>query len=238
MERDKDIKSIQIRLLKIFTDKPFIGMGSDLRRAVTARFKDNPILHNHLGKSFNYDSPRVRYLVLNHIPYILSFEDGLEIVEEIYKKQPSLRVHHSEYQVLGTELEDRLEYLGLVQGLLIRYSSITPWLALNEKNYPIYLQTQSFQDRRKILSRILIGNMLSLSKKLNLEITHTIRADIIHYEEEDINIDKIDMKGFKIIFDSNYMLPYWLGIGKYVSKGFGIMKLNYSEYPEQDKHIK
>jgi hypothetical protein len=234
MQRDINKKNIQIRLLKFYTDKPFIGMGSDLRRAVTARFKDNPILHNHLGKSFNYDSPRVRYLVLDHVPYILSFESGLDIVEEIYKKKPSLRVHHREYKVLGTELEDRFEYMGLKQNSLNRYTSITPWLALNEKNYPLYLQFQTFQEKREFLSTILIGNLLSLSKKLNLEITHILKVNVFHFEEEDIVIDHVNLKGFNIIFDSNYVLPYWVGIGKYVSKGFGIMKLNYSESTKQD----
>jgi len=225
MTRTTNNRQIHIRILTFYTDKPFRGYGSDLRRAITAQFQDNPILHNHNGIGFDYQSPRVRYIVIEHLPRLLSFENGLDIVEQIYKEKPCLRVGYNVYTVTGTELEDRIEDIGIFGRVTYRYSSLTPWLALNEKNYSTFMKMGSLQERKAFLSKILVGNFLSLSKNFNLEIRDKVRVTLNNFTEVDLKAGQIPMLGFKVNFATNYKLPFFVGIGKLVSKGFGIMKV-------------
>lgn len=95
---------MHLRLLTLYTDRPFCENGSDLRRAITAFFSDIAVLHNHNGTGFDYRSPRVRYVVIDRVPHLISFEDGLEIVERIYREQANLRCGQKVYQVTGSEL--------------------------------------------------------------------------------------------------------------------------------------
>ncbi len=225
MTRTTNNRQIHIRILTLYTDKPFRGYGSDLRRAITAQFQDNPILHNHNGIGFDYQSPRVRYIVIEHLPRLLSFKNGLDIVEQIYKEKPCLRVGYNVYTVTGTELEDRIEDIGIFGRVTYRYSSLTPWLALNEKNYSTFMKMGSLQERKAFLSRILVGNFLSLSKNFNLEIRDKVRVTLNNFTEINLKAGQISMLGFKVNFEINYKLPSFVGIGKLVSKGFGIMKV-------------
>lgn len=225
MTRTTNNRQIHIRILTFYTDKPFCGHSSDLRRAITAQFQDNPVLHNHNGIGFDYQSPRVRYIVIEHLPRLLSFENGLDIVEQIYKTKPRLRVGCNVYTVTGTELEDRTEDIGIFGRATYRYSSLTPWLALNEKNYSTFMKMGTLQERKAFLSRILVGNLLSLSKNLNLKIRDKIRVTLNNFMEIDLKAGQIPMLGFKVNFETNYKVPSLIGIGKLVSKGFGIMKM-------------
>lgn len=217
---------IHIRVLTLYTDKPFQGYASDLRRAITSQFKDNPVLHNHNGIGFDYQSPRVRYIVIEQLARLLSFENGLDIVERIYKETPCLKVGYTVYTVTGTELDDSIEDVGIFGRATYRYSSLTPWLALNEKNYPIFMKIDSLCKRKAFLSRILVGNFLSLSKNFNLEIRDKIIVTINNFTEVDLKAGQIPMLGFKVSFETNYKLPIFIGVGKLVSKGFGIMKIH------------
>lgn len=225
MNRATNHRQIHIRILTLYTDKLFRGYGSDLRRTITAQFKDIPVLHNHKELGFDYKSPRVRYLVIEHIPRLLSFENGLDIVERIYKEQPSLKLGHTVYNVTGTELEDRIEAIGILGEKTLRYSSITPWLALNEENYSAFFKMSSYEDRKDFLSKILIGNLLSLSKNLNIKIQETIRITLYNFTEISLIVGQLPMTGFNVSFETNYTLPLFIGIGKLVSKGFGIMQI-------------
>ncbi len=225
MIRATNNSQIHTRVLRLYTDKPFQGYGSDLRRAITSQFKDNPVLHNHNGIGFDYQSPRVRYIVIEHLPRLLSFENGLDIVEQIYKEKPCLKVGYTVYTVTGTELEDRIEDIGIFGRVTYKYSSITPWLALNEKNYTTFMKMSSLQKRKAFLSKILVGNFLSLSKNLSLEIQDRVNVTLHNFTEFDLKAGPILMLGFKVNFETNYKLPHFIGVGKLVSKGFGVMKM-------------
>ncbi|MBW8002906.1 MAG: hypothetical protein FVQ80_12940 [Planctomycetes bacterium] len=43
-------------------------------------------------ESFDYRSPQVRYMVINGIPRLISFNEGLHVVEEIFSTGGKLKV--------------------------------------------------------------------------------------------------------------------------------------------------
>jgi len=79
-------------------------------------------------------------------------------------------------------------------------------------------------DRRRLLERILIGNFLSLAKGLGVHLEAHLQARITSFNHRQVNTP-VPMLGFKIQFVSNFLLPEFLGVGKMVSKGFGLMRI-------------
>lgn len=215
--------NIHLRLLTLYIDKPFYANGSDLRRAITASFNNIAVLHNHNDVGFDYRSPRIRYLVIDRIPHLISFDDGLEIVERIYHEQVALRCGRKVYQVTGTELRDIHDDAG-IYGALYHYKSQSPWLALNEENYERYLRISNEKERRAALERIMVANMLALAKNIELDVREKIMVKFLHFDEVRLKASQINMLGFRIEFVTNFRIPAFVGVGKMVSKGFGLME--------------
>ena len=46
------------------------------------------------------------------------------------------------------------------------YKFITPWLGLNQVNYQKYSNLTEWKDKKELLNKILVGNLLSMSKGL------------------------------------------------------------------------
>jgi len=218
-------KDVQISRLCIYTDLPFLGSGGDFRKALTAQFKDIQILHNHVGDGFDYTSPKVRYIVTEHIPKIVSFsEAGLEILEKIYSSGLEYIKREHVYKVTGVELKNKVVKFGLDEALHM-YRSLTPWISLNKKNYEQFQMAGSHENRKKILESILTGNYLSLCKTLGIHVSERILTSVLEYEIVDIShLDNNGLFGFNVSFVSNMLIDDWIGIGKLVSKGFGVME--------------
>lgn len=213
---------LHIRCLRLYTDKPFSHRGADLRRAITAAFPNRAVLHNHQGDQFDYRSPRVRYVVLNQQPQLISFDEGLHVLEEIYRDGHTLSVGTQRYHVTGTELEDQIEHLGTADALL-EYRSLTPWLGLNERNYVAFQNMKTSEERMELLSRILNGNYLSLCKGVNITIKEHLITRVLSFRRVPLSHRGTALLGLKIVFVSNMLLPVGVGLGKLVSKGFGLM---------------
>ncbi|MHB1389673.1 MAG: CRISPR-associated endonuclease Cas6 [Thermoleophilia bacterium] len=227
-------QEVLIRRLLIHTNKTFVGDGADLRRAVTARFKDISILHNHNGEEYDYRSPRVRYLVLNGVPQIASFGPGTTVLEYLYRERFALQVGHVFYEVTGVELRDDLLTLGVNDGL-ITYKSQSPWIALNQKNHRVFNGLTDQAERRQFLERILVGNYLSFCKTLGIFVEKQIIVYLDEWIEVAVKSKGIPMRGFVISFRSNMLVPLGLGLGKWTAKGFGLM--DNQIYQKQDMHL-
>ena len=98
-------------------------------------------------------------------------------------------------------------------------------MGLNEKNHSIYLK-YSNAGRKKLLDRILIGNILSFYKGIG----YNARKEILltsELKEKQTKFKNIDMLAFEGSFVCNAILPEHIGLGKAVSRGFGtIIKIH------------
>ncbi len=98
---------------------------------------------------------------------------------------------------------------------------LTPWLALNEKNYEKYQKYGTWAKKKELLEKILIGNIISMSKSLGYTVPETIKANIGNLKEVNTSLKGNPMLGFLGTFSVNFEIPDYWGIGKSVSRGFG-----------------
>lgn len=150
------------------------------------------------------------------------FYDGLDSL--VYLKIiRDLKLGNNSYKILEIKAHyEELEFKATKKNKIYTYKFHSPWLALNEKNYKIF-KNSSIKKRRSLLKRILIGNILSISKYLGYTVPKRLICDIELFLIRTI-FKGIDMIGFKGKFEINFLIPDYLGIGKAVSHGFGIVK--------------
>jgi hypothetical protein len=103
------------------------------------------------------------------------------------------------------------------------YKFISPWLALNEDNYKKFKSLDRNQ-RKEFLEKILIANILSALKGLGLRIEFQLSVQINKLRLVQTEAHKNKFIGFYCEFASNVVLPKFFGIGKSVSKGFGVIE--------------
>jgi hypothetical protein len=105
------------------------------------------------------------------------------------------------------------------------YEFVSPWIGLNQKNFMSYKSLKTKSEHNSLLRRILIGNMLSMAKYLDfyLEKEQKITVDL-KIRLKHVNLKGKQMTAFRGIFKTNFMIPDYFGLGKSVSRGFGIVK--------------
>jgi hypothetical protein len=180
--------------------------------------------HNHLGDTqYIYQYPLIQYKSLFGRPGIVCVDDG---VDEIYKlfQQRNWRI-----DLLGERIDlevDRLELKTTVLKVLDSSCDyrIRRWQAFNEKNFREYACIESLGERVRMLERILTGNIISFAKGMEWQVDKPVLVSITDVAWERLN----KMKDIRVAvldadFRCNVSLPNWIGLGKGVSKGFGVI---------------
>lgn len=210
-----------IVILNLKTDKKLNCNASKLRGYIGKEFKDYNLLHNHYGNNFLFKYPKVQYKVINDEILILGINEGGEILKKISSSLNILNldkkyliteklIHEKEFDIKPTSTEKH-------------YKFITPWIGLNNVNYHKFKNLNSWKNKKILLNKILIGNILSLSKGLGIIVNKRLNAK--SYLNEKIVIYKsVKMNAFTGEFKIYYDLPDYIGIGKGVSHGFGCIK--------------
>ncbi len=211
---------LRVAYLVLRTSQPVREEGSKLRGYVGSRFSDYPVLHHHVGEGYIYTYPRVQYRVVGGTPQILGVEEGAEALREISDELTELVLGGRRYRVRQRvlyEQDARISPSGMRQ-----YRFATPWLALNPENYRRYREMRDWRERKELINRILVGNILSMCKSFGVVVRKRLRAHT-HLEVERVRFKGVEVMGFTGRFRVNFEIPEFLGLGKGVSQGFGMV---------------
>jgi len=217
---------INLCMLKLKFDRPLDRKvkTKDLRGAVSNIYPEERLLHQHRenGK-IDYHYPLVQYKIINGECLLVGFKDGAELLANLDLTTKTLFFGCENYTILTTELEfHHISIKTTETGQ--SYSFLTPWLALNEKNYEKYQMLGTWAKRKKLLENILVGNIISMSKSLGYTVPAPIEANIHKMREVKTSLKGTPMIGFLGTFSVNFEIPDYWGIGKSVSRGFGTVK--------------
>lgn len=208
--------------LTLKTDSPIDTTASKLRGFIGNEYSEFTLLHNHIrDDKFLFSYPFIQYKVLDGDARIIGIDEGGEILKKIssdlsilnlnkkYKITEKL-IHEKEYDIKPSS-EER------------HYKFITPWLGLNQKNYERYMNSKSWKEKKEILNKVLVGNLLSMSKGLGIIVNKRLYAKT-HFDERIVEYKGVKMNAFTGEFKVHYDIPDYFGLGKGVSQGFGCIK--------------
>ena len=209
-----------------------------------AMWPEQALLHQHFnedhrgstrdvrGGAVTYMYPRIRYSVRDDSrALIIGIEEGVPVLDELVKRleQKQVCLGQSETKIAKVTLIKKEDNFGPLFGesdiqSFLSYEFLTPWLALNEKNYEKYQRLGGWVKKKELLGKILIGNIISMSKSLGYTVPAPIEANIHHLKEVKTSLKGTPMIGFLGQFSVNFEIPDYWGIGKSVSRGFGTIK--------------
>ena len=208
--------------LELKTDRKLQTTPSKVRGFIGNTYEQYPILHNHYGDDkFLYSYPFVQYKILNNKIHILGIDEGGEILKEIAGDLSKLTLDR-DYEITEKLIFEREVDIKPTSEEM-HYEFITPWIGLNQKNYQKYMKTNDWFEKKELINRILVGNILSMSKGLGIIVNKRLYAKT-HFSQKIVHYKGVKMNAFVGEFKIHYNIPDYFGLGKGVSQGFGCVK--------------
>lgn len=182
----------------------------------------NILFHNHLNDDqYRYRYPLIQYKRINKRAAIVCVGEGTEVIGEFFS-QASFNFNIGSHMV-KMEIEKIEAKRTIVQVWDSEFNyRLRKWLPFSSDNYREYRNLNGLAEQTIFLQKILIGNILSFCKGLDIQIEKEIKCTINSILETHTYTYKgVKMMGFDIDFKSNVSLPDFIGLGKGVSIAFG-----------------
>jgi hypothetical protein len=191
------------------------------RGAVASIFHAETAFHGHDGDRTVARYPEVHYRWGPQGPTLFAIGPAAHLAMAHPWPGATLRIGDQERRVLQVDWSVTATQRVLSRRL-VRYALGAPWIALNQENHARY-RAMSDDARRAELDRILVGNLLSMSKGFGwfYEGGETIYAAFEPLREVHCEVKDVPLIGFEGSFVTNLDLPDDLAVGRSVSFGFG-----------------
>jgi Cas6b C-terminal domain/Cas6b N-terminal domain len=194
-----------------------------LRGAVAARAGRSEF-HHHAAEGAIYRHPLIRYDVSTGRAVITGLGDGALLLGgmptfETFQLGPIRHI------VLSRSLErDRVPIGPTIDP--IEYQFRSPYLALNQENHALWERGKGVE-RRELLERVVVGNLLSISKAVGHHVEERLRAEVAFEPDGWYELKPgVRLLGFWGTFRVNFTLPDGWGLGKSSARGFGTLIRN------------
>ncbi len=216
----------QIKLLTIQFENEILPYEIPLfRGAVNAALEEQHsiLFHNHTEEGLRYSYPLIQYKRIGKKAAIVCLEEGTEAIGEFFNSEPmQLSLGEKEIQLTVENIKaDKINVQVWQTSFCYR---IKNWLPLNSKNFKTYIEEDSLAEKMKMLEKILIGNMLSFLKGLDIHIEDQITCSITSLSNSRlIKYKGVKKMAFDAEFKTNMSLPNFIGLGKDASVGFGVV---------------
>jgi len=208
--------------LTLGSTRPIHGTAPELRGFFATKFTEYNELHQHDADKFIYRYPVVQYKMIKDVPTVIGINEGADVLKKIYDEYQEIRLGANTYQIVERGIALKDEEFGS-SDMIRSYEFATPWLALNQENYKRFYTLKGKEERDEFVLKILIGNIISMSKSLGYEVPAQIKCDTnLHFQKD--RLKDVSVMTFTGKFHVNFQIPDYLGIGKSVSRGFGAVK--------------
>ncbi len=185
---------------------------------------ESDLFHNHDGSGRSiYRYPHIQYKIIQGSPTVIGIADGALLLRERFTRVDRLEIGSKTFSVEAKNLSNQQHDFSW-SSCELSYHFTSPWLALNQENYRLY-RALDFVQKRKRLEQILIGNIISVAKSVQFQISGPLKV-IVNVTEVPVSFKGRKMIGFKGTFSTNIALPNLIGLGKSVSRGFGTIVSN------------
>jgi hypothetical protein len=208
-----------------------------LRGSVLNTFTDDcdVLFHNHIGEGFRYSYPLIQYKRINKKAAIVCFHKGVDTIGTLLNKEDVYLKTNDKEEKLKIESVNAFQYTIQVWEASFDYT-IRKWLALNEENYEKYKQLNSLKEKCEMLERVLIANIITFAKGVEIQIEKEIECVITELKEpQERRYKGVYLMSFDCSFKTNISLPDYTGLGKGVSLGYGMVKRMNKNRQENDK---
>lgn len=178
-------------------------------------------MHNHEGAACIYQYPNVQYKIIYGSPVIVGLNECSDLVANIALLESHIVIGNRCFEIGKADIVTNVCNFGIAETIQ-NYKFLTPWLALNQENIQKYDKADEIE-KEELLERILIGNLISMSKSFGYTVEDRIRVKL-NLEKMAAIFKTTKMIAFEGSFKVNFNIPDYAGIGKSVSRGFGAVR--------------
>lgn len=186
--------------------------------------REHLLFHNHAGEGLRYAYPLIQYKRIGSKAGLVCLEDGVHEVHAFFQGRPTtLRLGD---RIITPEVERlQMNEITLQAWDKMFAYRLSNWLALKQENYDAYQAMPDEAERRRFLSTILRGNILSMAKGLGWHVDREIRVELQHVGPLRLMAYKDNrLSAFDLRFRTNVWLPEFVGLGKGAALGFGMVQ--------------
>ena len=195
---------------------------------IAAAGTQNTLFHNHQEQGFEYHYPLIQYRTIGGCAAIVAINDGIEQMLALLGAGfvgSNIRVGAQIKESVAINNIKQNEYLMRCLEQPIKYH-ISRWLPLNQKNYKLWREIETEEDKIEKLKSILIGNVISMAKGIGWQVEQRIDCVI---DAQSVVVRQIKYKNevlmaFSLDFAINVFLPIGIGIGKGVAANHGVIQ--------------
>ena len=212
-----DSNGIKICYAVLDFDSDYKVTPVKLRGFLAHLFANISEFHHHSENSYHY--PLIQYKKIGKKLVIIGIDEFAEIVFQNMSGLDHITTESQKIPLNNIEIKSSSYLIEQTQRM---YKFTSPWLALNKKNY-VKFKVLKNSEKKSFLEKILIGNILSLLKGLGIFVDYKITVNITKFKSIRITAHQNKFAGIYAEFECNTLLPEYLGLGKSVTKGFGIV---------------
>ncbi len=185
--------------------------------------QDLTLFHNHTTDGLRYRYPLIQYKRIGGKAAIVCLGEGTDAIGNFFAG--------ADFDLkIGTRLEHfEVEKIDAQRVIIQPWQSefrytLRKWLPLNQENFAQYQALEGVVAKALFLQKILVGNILSMCTGLGIRLENNIALEVTSLSEMRIYKYKgVSMSGFDIEFKTNLSLPDYIGLGKGVSLGYGMV---------------
>ena len=186
--------------------------------------KGADLFHNHKEEGLVYRYPLIQYKRIHQKAAIVCIGEGTEAIGQFFSACDFVVNIGDRRLELEVESIKPNKVLVQVWDSIFSYT-IRKWLPFNKENYEQYTKLESLAEKYAMLERLLIGNILSFGKGVGIQFDKQVDCKITAVSEPMSIMHKgVKLMGFDVAFKSNVSLPDYIGLGKGVSVGNGMVK--------------
>lgn len=189
--------------------------------------RQHTLFNNHLSdQEYVYNYPLIQYRKVSGKPAIFCLDEGVDEIHKLFEQRNwTISLLGNPFSLKVDRIDMKTTNLNVWEKMF--HYRIWNWMALNEENWTHYQRLDSMVEKVAMLEKILIGNILSFAKGIDWRIEKQVKVVIKDLKlERSSRMKDIKVRTFEVDFRSNVYLPDFLGLGKGVSRGFGIIKHN------------
>lgn len=185
------------------------------------------IFHNHNneegGNGYHYRYPLIQYKALEGRPAIILIGEAVAEARHLFR-QPGWELSFTRRKLRARLVRSQTREYEAGLAPAPRSYRLRRWLALNQDNHRRFEETRSLAGRIRLLERVLAGHILGFASGVGIRFEERFEVAITEIEQERIrSFEGVRSLTFDICFEANLLLPPFVGLGKGVTQGFGVL---------------
>jgi len=182
------------------------------------------MFHNHgLDSKSIFRYPLIQYKKIGRNPAIFCLGEGTDHIHHFFENKGQVIIINGVEHTVNVKKLFMNEFTMQVWDKQFQYS-LRSWLPLNEKNYVDFLNIGMENMKLEFLNRILTANLISMAKGIDWHVDKQIETEIQQVKKmQFVKYKNAHLMSFDVDFVSNIFIPNNIGLGKGVSRGFGVV---------------